>query len=169
MAKQTKNVITREECKNDVLNSVKKDLYHYLILLAFVTIIWFPAYAVISLAFKSHWALGIVTILPCLCAHIYFICVVIGKINLIRIVKNGGIDIAIDKAVRLTSEPVRIAGFRYKVICGVVYFRDNDRFVNHDSLFDLFNEGDEFYVVFIKTKKPKLVRAYNTRFYELKN
>ena len=84
-------------------------------------------------------------------------------------VKRNGVTVVIDKAVRLNEEMVYRFPARNHRLANVIYFRDHDRHIYTGTLFELCSHGDEFYLVILKKKKEKVIKAYNTKFYELKD
>lgn len=169
MAKETKNIITREECKNEVLKSVKQDIYLYLVLLGAALVIFLPFAPLIGKAAESYWALGLLTFFGIYSVHIIFFGFLLYYVKIMLDVKRHGVTVVIDKAVRLNEEMVYKFPNRYRRLANVIYFRDHDRHIYTGSLFELCSHGDEFYLVILKTKKEKVINAYNTKFYELKD
>ena len=169
MAKETKNIITREECKNEVLKSVKHDIYLYLLLLVAALVMFVPFIPLIGNAAESHWSLGVLTFFSMFFLHIVLLGILIYHIKLMNDVKRHGVTIVVDKAVRLNEEMVYRFPAKYRRLANVIYFRDHDRHVYTGSLFELCSHGDEFYLVILKKKKEKVIKAYNTKFYELKD
>ena len=169
MAKETKNIITREECKNEVLKSVKHDIYLYLLLLVAALVMFVPFIPLIGNAAESHWSLGVLTFFSMFFLHIVLLGILIYHIKLMNDVKRHGVTIVVDKAVRLNEEMVYRFPAKYRRLANVIYFRDHDRHIYTGTLFELCSHGDEFYLVILKKKKEKVIKAYNTKFYELKD
>ena len=166
MAKQTKNIITRDGCKDEALKSIKKDITLYAILLVFSLLLYIPFFVIVGASFELGIFWGILMLLSCFCIHIVFICIIVYNLRLMQALKRDGVTIVIDRAVRLCEEADRMPNRRFATV-NVIYFRDHDRHVYNGSLFELFSHGDEFYLVVIKKKKEKVISAYNTKFYEL--
>ena len=169
MAKETKNIITREECKNEVLKSVKHDIYLYLLLLVAALVMFVPFIPLIGKAAETHWALGVLTFFSIFFVHIALLIFLLYHVKIMIDIKRNGVTVVIDKAVRLNEEMVYKFPARYHRLANVIYFRDHDRHIYTGTLFELCSHGDEFYLVILKKKKEKVIKAYNTKFYELKD
>lgn len=168
MAKETKNIITREECKREVMKSVKFDVYLYSGIFTAAVLMFLPFIPLIGKAAKVHWLWGIVMFFALFAIHIVLLGFIIYHVKIMRSVKRNGVNVVIDKAARLSEEMVYSFPRRYR-IAPVIYFRDHGRQIYTGPLFELFSQGDEFYLVILKARKTKVVAIYNTRFYELKD
>ena len=168
MAKQTKNIITHEECKHEALKSIKGEIVIYAILLAFSLLLYIPFFILVGASFELGVFWGILMLLCCFCVQIVFICFILYNVRLMQAIKRDGVTVVIDRAVRFSEEADRMPNRRFATV-KVIYFRDHDRQIYRGSLFELFENGDEFYLVVIKKRKEKVVAIYNTKLYELKD
>lgn len=169
MAKETKNIITREECKNEVIKSVKGDICLYSVILGVAILLFLPFTPLIGKTAATHWVLGLLTFFFLFYLHIVLLGILIYHIKVMNDVKRHGVTIVVDKAVRLGEELVYKFPNRYRRFENVIYFRDHDKHIYTGTLFELCSHGDEFYLVILKKKKEKVIKAYNTKFYELKD
>ena len=168
MAKQTKNIITREGCKDEALKSIKSEIITYSIILAFSLLLYIPFFVIVGASFELGIFWGILMLLCCFCVHIVFICLIFYNVRLMQTIKREGVTVVIDRAVRFSEEADRMPNRRFATV-KVIYFRDHDRQIYRGSLFELFENGDEFYLVVIKKRKEKVVAIYSTKLYELKD
>ena len=169
MAKETKNIITREECKNEVIKSIKQDICLYSVILGAAILLFLPFIFLIGKAAETHWALGVLTFFSMFFVHIALLIFLLYHVKIMIDIKRHGVTVVIDKAVRLNEEMVYKFPARYRRLENVIYFRDHDRHIYTGTLFELCSQGDEFYLVILKKKKEKVIKAYNTKFYELKD
>ena len=169
MAKETKNIITRQECQNEVIKSIKGDICLYSIILGVAILLFLPFTPLIGKTAATHWALGLLMFFSMFFLHIVLLGILIYHIKLMNDVKRHGVTIVVDKAVRLGEEMVYKFPARYRRLANVIYFRDHDKHIYTGTLFELCSHGDEFYLVILKKKKEKVIKAYNTKFYELKD
>lgn len=162
MAKETKSIITLEDCKNRALSSIKLKIRPYLISLAMAVILFIPFYGLVGIAFGEHWALGAFTLFSVFIPHILLISVIAYYVGIYKRVQRGEISVVVDKVVRF-GEEFR----RYRRFANVIYFRDYGKYVQEESL-SLTSHGDEFYVVILNGKRKRIYAAYNMKIYEYK-
>ena len=167
MAKETKNIKTREECKNEVIKSIKGDICLYSVILGVAILLFLPFTPLIGKTAATHWVLGLLTFFFLFFLHIVLLGILIYYIKVMNDVKSHGVTIVTDKAMLLGEEIVRKFPSHHR-LANVIYFRDHDKHIYTGSLFELCSQGDEFYLVILKTnKKEKVFQAYNTKFYEI--
>lgn len=169
MAKETKNILTREECKNEVIKSIKGDICLYSVILGAAILLFLPFTSLIGKAAETHWALGLLMFFSTFFLHIVLLGILIYHIKVMNDVKRHGVTIVVDKAVRLGEEMVYKFPNKHHRLANVIYFRDHDKHIYTGTLFELCSHGDEFYLVVLKKKKEKIFKAYNTKFYELED
>ena len=167
MAKETKNILTREECKNEVIKSIKGDICLYSVILGVAILLFLPFTPLIGKTAATHWALGLLMFFSMFFLHIVLLGILIYNIKVINDVKRHGVTIVVDKAVRLGEEMVYKFPARYRRLANVIYFRDHDKHIYTGTLFELCSHGDEFYLVLSEPSKGIVINVYNTKFFEL--
>ena len=108
MAKQTKNIITRDGCKDEALKSIKGEIVIYAILLAFSLMLYIPFFILVGASFELGIFWGILMLVCCFCVHIVFICFILYNVRLMQAIKRDGVTVVIDRAVRFSEEADRM-------------------------------------------------------------
>ena len=116
MVKQTKNIITHEECKHEALKSVKSEIITYSILLAFSLLLYIPFFILVGASFELGVFLGISMLVCCFFVHIVFICCILYNVRLMQAIKRDGVTVVIDRAVRFSEEADRMPNRRLATV-----------------------------------------------------
>ena len=156
MAKETKNILTREECKNEIIKSIKGDICLYSVILGVAILLFLPFTPLIGKTAATHWVLGLLMFFFLFFLHIVLLGILIYYIKVMNDVKRHGVTIVVDKAVRLGEEMVYKFPNKHHRLANVIYFRDHDKHIYTGSLFELCSHGDEFYLVILKTNKKRI-------------
>ena len=80
-----------------------------------------------------------------------------------NLVNQDNFYIVKDTVLRVAIEPKRGSGSSYG---HVITFAKNGKYLPTKQPSDLCSVGDEFYLVIIPAKKPKICFAYHTMMYE---
>lgn len=164
MIKESKNIISREICKKDLVHLAKADLLSDLVLFAVGLLIFVPLAFMGIYLLKYSLILGIVTIFVCATPPLFFVYKLIYNVIRLRLVKQNKFSIVKDTVSRLSKGEIE---GRHTV--DAIYFTFNGRYVPTKTVFDLSSEGDEFYLVILHTRKNELCFAFHTTMYECKD
>ncbi len=168
MAKETKNIITYESCKEQLTKAARSGLMHDLILLAIVLLICVPI-IILSIYLATYiLLLGIAFALPCAIASVFFICETVRRILRLRLLAHGGFSVVKDTVYRVSRDeaPKNYTEGRHTV--NAIYFTNYGRCTAFGTPFDLAAVGDEFYLVVLHNKKKEVAFAVHTMMYEYK-
>ena len=108
---KSKNSISRESCKKDLLRLVKADLISELILLSVMLLIFIPLTFLGIYLLKSTLLFGIITVLICIAPPIIFIYKLIRNIIRLQLVKKNKFSIVKDTVSRLSLTMVKFLSF----------------------------------------------------------
>ena len=162
--KQTKNIITRDMCRDEQKNYLKASICMGVALTVFI-LLPVPLFFYIAVIFsKDSFIASLIPIIPCcICIFPFFLMIktLSNYVNQLRFINQGRLSIAKDTVYRLAIN--ERAG---RTTQNAIYFSKYGRYVPAKSIFDLSSVGDEFYLVIIPAKKPKICFAYHTMMYE---
>ena len=168
MAKESKNLLTREFCKKELLRWAKGELLPDVVLLAIMLFVFVPfIFLSISIA-KYILILGIVLALICAVVPIIFVCRIILDMIALRLVKQGGFSIVKDTVLRLSKDELSKNDSEGGQYVDVIYFSEHGRYIASGVAFDISSVGDEFYLVILHAKKEKIVFAFHSMMYDYK-
>ena len=168
MAKETKNTITYESCRSELLRWAKGDFLSDAVLLGVMLLIFVPLFVLCIYLSKTMLVLGIVFALICAVAPIVFAFRIIGDVITLRLIKQGGFSVSEDTVCYLSKGEIPQKYSEGRASVDVIYFTKYGRYVASGMNFDLASVGDMFYLVILHTKKEKAVFAYNSVMYEYK-
>lgn len=161
MAKQAKNIITRESCHKELLHIAKADVYSSIVLLAVMLVVFVPFIFLGVFLAEYLVILGIAFALFCLIAPAYWTYQLIVALRMLDRVKRGEFSIVKDTVSRLSpGEPMG------RSTVDAVYYSVYGRFVPGKTAYDLTSVGDEYYLVVMDTKKEPIQMAFHTIMYE---
>ncbi len=167
--KQTKNILTREYCKKELIRWAKREMLPDVVLFGIMLLIFVPLFVLCVYIAKYILALGIILALICTAAPIIFVYRIVCDIRKMLLVNRGSFSIARDTACRISKgeTPKKYSEGRHTV--DVVYFTKHGRCTSLRTPFDLASVGDEFYLVVLHAKKDQIVFAYHSMIYECKD
>ena len=162
--KRTKNIITRDMCKDELKRYTKSSVTGYAVLLSLLLLVVLPiGVGVGSAIIHKSIIIGILWMILCLLPVCILIPKFISWINLMNLVNQGNFYIVKDTVLRVAIEPKRGSGSSSG---HVITFSKNGKYLPFKSPSYLCSVGDEFYLVIIPAKKPKICFAYHTMMYE---
>lgn len=169
MAKETKNIITRENCKNKLMASAKADVILYSCVLAFVSLFVLLPLAWGGICFLNDiLILGIAALVLSLLLFGVLACFLTKSIIELRLIAKGSFSIVKAKVEHLSKSecPRNRSEGRHSV--NAIYFAHDGRCTSFLCSFDLIAVGDEFYLVILHNKKKEIALAYPLTMYEFK-
>ena len=165
--KETKNIITRETVEKELTRLNKADIHLSLVLLIFMTVVEVPLSILpICLFFAVGEQMVLLGIGCFLLSFALLIPVVIQLVSLItalnetQLLKNGDWFVDVDELQYKTEEMER----RHTI--NVLYFYKHGRVGSDDTEYQLASQGDAFYLVVYKKKKPRVALHYFQKLYE---
>ncbi|MBO7170465.1 MAG: hypothetical protein J6W28_04725 [Clostridia bacterium] len=160
---ETKNLLTREYVKEELLKTQKYHFYHVLFLffgaLPFIALcLWGGIYLTLH---GSIFCIG----LPILTGVTLLLALylLISKGVALSKARRGVFSLVTDQVSEKTEELV-YAG-RHRRLEQVLYFVHYGRYLPSDTVYQLTDMGDTFYLVVIDGRKPTIAKAYHTKFY----
>ena len=168
MAKQTKNLITRESCQKELTRNAKEDLRSDLVFLAVALLLTIP-FIIISVNVAKHiLVLGILMALIFTAPPVIPICMIVHDIKELRLIASGGFSIVKDTVYSKTKgeTPRKRSEGRYSV--DVIYFETHGRRVASGLNFDMASVGDEFYLVVMHNKQKNIAMLFHSLMYDYK-
>ena len=161
--KQTKNVLTRDIIKKELTHYAKGSVSISTVFLLTTGVGTGIPFILLGIAGTSDSLIGgTVCIFIGAAIILCLIHVLLADIRMKRLVNNGRFYIIKDTVSRLSrGEPQG----KYRTV-DVLYFTRFGRYIPSQTTFDLSSVGDEFYLVIIPTRKPKICFAYHTMMYE---
>ena len=161
--KQTKNVLTRDIIKKELTYQAKAAATMSSILMFTTGIVTGVPFILLGIAgLKDLLIGGIVCIMIGAGLLLSLFLVLLSDIRTKRLINEGRFYIIKDTVSRLSRGEPR---GRYSTV-DVLYFTKLGRYIPSQTTFDLSSVGDEFYIVIIPAKKPKICFAYHTMMYE---
>ena len=162
--KQTKNIITRDMCRDELKRYTKSAVTGYAVLL-FLTLLFFLSMGIgvgTAIIHKSVM-LGILWMILCLLPMCILIPKLIRWINRMNLVNQGRFCIVKDTVARIGFEPKHGLGSKNR---HTLAFTKSGKYFLDKPPSGFYSVADEFYLVIIPTKKPKICFAYHTMMYE---
>ena len=157
----TKNIITRESCKQEILHICRADVrYNIVLLLAFAPL-YIPFILVCAFFLKEN-LLIIIPFAVSLAIPSLFGYLVFNAVRIKREVEQGAFSVLIDIASYL-SEGEAVGRNR---TADVIHLAKFGRYIPSRTIFDLTSAGDEFYIVVINRKKKVPVLVFSRLLYE---
>lgn len=161
--KQTKNLLTRDMCQKELIHLSKASVHMSIVFLVIMGVLTL-LFVLMGIWCMNDYSviLGLILIIAFVALYLFFVKGFIEELILSRRASAGRFYIVKDTVSRLSrGEP---AG-KYRTV-DALYFTKYGRFVPTQTVFNLTSLGDEFYLVIIPTKKPKICFAFHTMMYE---
>ncbi len=166
MKTETKNILTRENCKVELMRLSKARLMHDSVVLAVLLLIFVPLFLLSLYLAKYILILGIVFALICMIFPVMFVYRMMRDVTFSKMIEQNGFSIVKDTVSRISIDeaPKSYAEGRHTV--NVIYFAKHGRCIAPKvrTPFDLSSSGDEFYLVVLH-KKDEIVFAYHSIMY----
>ena len=169
MPKETKYVLTREACHEELIRWAKGSLIPDAVFLAVISLIFVPLFVTCVFAAKYIPVLGIILALTCTVAPAFLVYKTVCDIIRLRLVRKGSFSIVRDTVSRISKGEVPKNYSEGRHTVDVVYFTKYGRCASINTPFDLSGVGDEFYLVILHGKKDKIVFTYHSLMYECKD
>ena len=167
MKTESKNILTRENCKVELKGLSKARLMRDLVVLALLLLIFVPLFLLSLYLAKYILILGIAFALVCMIFPAMFVYRIIRDVTFSKMIEQNGFSIVKDTVshVSLNETPKSYAEGRLPI--NVIYFADHGRCVapKVKTPFDLSTSGDEFYLIILH-KKGEIVFAYHSAMYD---
>lgn len=169
MQKESKNILTREVCKNELKRLSKANILQNSVILAVLLLIFVPLFALSIYLAKFILILGIIFALICAIFPALFIYKIIRNVMFSGMVNQNGFSIVKDTVSRISHDEIPKNYSEGRRTVDVIYFAKYGRCVAPKvrTPFELSGVGDEFYLV-ISHKKDEIIFAYNSVMYECK-
>ncbi len=160
---QTKNLITREMCKAEMLKKEK----HAFILSLLLLIAAIPAFILLGvatswLANAYSWFFIIYIVLSSLLMILALVSTVMQGVCVAKI-KRGAFSLVTDRVSVKTEELV--SNGRSRRLEQVLYFVHYGRYLPSETVYQLTDVGDTFYLAVIDSRKPEITLAYHADMY----
>ena len=170
MQKESKNILTREGCKAELMRLSKANLVQDSVILAVLLLIFVPLFVLSIYLAKSILILGIALALICAIFPVLFIGRIIRDVMFSRTVDQNGFSIVKDTVSRISRDEIPKSYSEGRYMVNVIYFVKYGRCVAPKvrSPFDLSGVGNEFYLVILH-KNEEIVFAYNSSMYDCKD
>lgn len=169
MTKESKNILTRENCQKELVRWAKGKLLPDVVLLMVMLLIFVPLFVACVYVAKNILVLGIILALMCTVAPAFFIYKIVRDIIKMCLVKQGAFSIVKDTVSRISKGEVPKNYSEGRHTVDAVYFTKYGRCTSLQTPFDLSSVGDEFYLVILHGKKDQIVFAYHSMMYECKD
>ena len=160
---ETKNLLTLEFCKQTLLKKEQRSLrfallFFFGLMPVTITLLVFGIHTVraYSIFFLFYPAAAILAILALLYLVIYHE-VQLGKI------KRGAFSLVTDQVSEKREELVSTG--RSGRLEKALYFVHYGRYLPSDTVYELTDPGDTFYLVIVEARKPVISLAYHTEMY----
>ena len=167
MTKQTKNIITFEDCKKNLLADAKSNLMQIALIFGVSLLLFTPAAIAIifhidKLGFWSVLLLLLCSVPSCLIPFIVI------DLKTLRLIQSNKFSVVKDTIVRLSKDELA-RNYREGIrLTNAIYFREHGRSTATNYNFDFLAVGDECYVVVLHSKRKKVCLVYQTSIYEYK-
>ena len=162
MIEPTKNLLTRETCKAEML---QKEMPNFIIIfglfLASLPLCAALVVCTVNLVSLSSWIYAIYT-LPVLLLPVALIGVINHGVRVARI-KKGAFSIVTDKVSEKREELVYHG--RHRHLENVLYFVHYGRYVPSSTVYQLTDEGDVFFLVIPDGRRQAISIAYHSDMY----
>lgn len=164
MAKETKNVLTREILKKDLKKLQKDQIIITIIFSAVLLIVWLPIILLGLTDIEDALFLWLVLLIFGLFCFALAIFNLISVKQAFRQIENGDFTV-ITETVSGKVSGERVSRRRYE---DVLYFGHYGRYTPSRTVFQLSSVGDEFYLVFLGAHQRVISLAYPCKMYEYK-
>lgn len=155
MKKETKNILTREDCKVELKRLSKASLMQDSVLLAVLLLIFVPLFLLSIYLAKYILILGIVFALICAIFPAMFVYRIIRDVTFLKIIEQNSFSIVNDTVSHISPDEVPKSYAEGRHTVNVIYFAKHGRCVAPKlrTPFDLSASGDEFYLVILHKKR----------------
>ena len=167
MAKETKNLLTREACKKDLKKPIKTAMLINLAILP-VALFAFVVFLFASLSLMEQALIfGILMVAVCAVMLASMLFIYFSPLWLFHLINKGEYSIVTDKVFRI-AKGERVRRRRHTIEVNALYFSKYGRYVPSSFVFNMADVDDEFFLVIMHTKKKPISLAYHTSMYDCK-
>lgn len=166
MSNKTKNILSREGCKKELVRFAKGEMLPDIVLFGVMLLIFIPLICMSAYVMRYIKILGFLFALLCSIAPVIFICRIVLDAMTLRLVNKDCFSIEKDTVSRLSKGEFPKSYSEGKNYVDVLYFEKRGRYVATGITFNISSVGDEFYLVILKGKKEKIVFAYHSSMYD---
>ena len=166
MKAESKNILTRESCKAELMRLSQARLMQDSVVLGVLLLIFVPLFLLSMYLAKYILILGIVFALICMIFPAMLVYRIIRDVTFSKMIKQNGFSIVKDTVSRIALDEISKSYAEGRRTVNVIYFANHGRCVAPKvrTPFDLSASGDEFYLVVLH-KKEEIVLAYNSIMY----
>ena len=163
---ESKNILTRENCKAELKRLSKARLMQDSVVLAVLLLIFVPLFLLSMYLAKYILILGIGFALMCAFFPAMFVYRIIRDVTFSKMIEQNGFSIVKDTVSRISLDEIPKSYAEGRRTVNVIYFAKHGRCVAPKvrTPFDFSAPGDEFYLVVLH-KKEEIVFAYNSIMY----
>ena len=167
MKTESKNILTKENCKAELKRSSNARLMQDVVVLALLLLIFVPLFLLSLYLAKYILFLGIIFALICAIFPALFVYRIICDVTFSKSIEQNGFSIVKDTVSRISLDEVPKSYDEGRHTVNVIYFAKHGRCVAPKvrTPFDLSSSGDEFYLVVLH-KNDEIVFAYNSLMYD---
>ena len=167
MKTESKNILTRENCKAELMRLSKAKLMQDSVVLAVLLLIFVPLFLLSIYLAKYIFILGIVFALICAIFPAMFVYRIIRDVTFSKTIEQNGFSIVKDTVYRISLDEIPKSYAEGRRTVNVIYFANHGRCVAPKvrTPFALSTSGVEFYLVVLH-KKEEIVFAYNSIMYD---
>ena len=164
---ESKNILTRENCKAELKCSSKARLIQDSVVLAVLLLIFVPLFLLSMYLARYILILGIVFSLICAIFPAILVYRIIRDVTFSKTIEQNGFSIVKDTVSRISRDEVPKNYAEGLHTVNVIYFSKHGRCVAPKvrTPFDLSAPGVEFYLVVLH-EKEEIVFAYNSIMYD---
>ena len=166
MKTESKNILTRQDCKTELKRLSKSRLIEDSVVLAVLLLIFVPLFILSIYLAKYILIFGIIFALLCAIFPAVFVYRIIRDVTFSRMIEQNGFSIVKDTVSHISRDESPKSYDESRHTVNVIYFEKYGRCVAPKvrTPFDLSASGDEFYLVVLHTKE-EIVFAYNSIMY----
>ena len=162
MNKMTKNIITRESCKKELVHLAKADMKCYTVLLLALALVYLPLFFAGLGVAKDAAVLGIPMMVFSLFLPCFFGYMIFNAARMLGEIEQGEFSVVTDTVSYLSRGEV----VGRNQTADVIYLSEFGRYIPSQTVFDLTDTDDTFYVVVINRRKKVPVFVYHSMLYE---
>ena len=166
MKTESKNILTRENCKAELKRLSKSRLMQDSVVLAVLLLIFVPLFLLSIYLAKYIIILGIGFALICAIFPAMFVYRIIRDVTFSKMIEQNGFSIVKDTVSRISLDEIPKSYAEGRRTVNVIYFAKHGRCVAPKvrTPFDFSAPGDEFYLVVLH-KEREIIFAYNSIMY----
>ena len=166
MTKETKNILTWEDCQKKLMRWAKGELFPHVVLLGIVSLALIPFFIWAAFMAKRELVLGILLGLLCATGPIALVYRITCDVKQIGLVKQGSFSVVRDTVFRISRGETPRNSKEGRDTVDVVYFERYGRCTSLNTPFDFSAVGDEFYLVILHAKRDEIIFAYHSAMYD---